>query len=608
VIKQNFLPKWAHRWPGPLCITFTAVLMLHWTWGSWPDPVIDFGRELYVPWQLTEGKVLYEDIFYFKGPLSPYLNSILFRFFGVSLRTLVFGNLAVVILLLVLLYRIISEISDRVSATAACITFTAVFAFGNLMKEGNYNFICPYSHEITHAMLFGLTSIWCMFMYLRRNSLLRVAAAGLALGLTFLTKAEVFASLVLTFVLFWALTIWSQRPERRLLVRLLAVFTISAIIPPFIAFLLFLFAMSPQQALLASAGPWQWIFNKNVSSGLFMSFYNWLMGLDRPLANFKKMFVWAGVFAAVFLPAGLLSFLLRRKGRHRIAIAAACFIIVVYLLGFASLRNPFPWLEAPRLLPLLMIVLITGFFAALILHRKDSNLHSRLILQICFCAFALILLGKMLLFARFYHYGFALAMPAALLVVAALTYYVPVLIDQKGGLGAVFKAVGFAVLGVCILANLLITNFWLSKKTVRIDRSGDSFLTYQKGKAFNILLRKLDENVAADQTLAVFPEGIMVNYLARTPSTVPYINYLPPTLFIIGEDKVLDSLKQNPPDWVVLIHRDSPEYGTRFFGVDYARSLQRWITQNYEGKTCIGETPFTSEKFGILIAKHKPVH
>ena len=36
--------------------------------------MIDFGRELYVPWQLNEGKALYRDIAYFHGPFSPYLN------------------------------------------------------------------------------------------------------------------------------------------------------------------------------------------------------------------------------------------------------------------------------------------------------------------------------------------------------------------------------------------------------------------------------------------------------------------------------------------------------------------------------------------------------
>ena len=79
--------------------------MLAWTWGTWPNVLVDFGRELYVPWRLAEGEVLYRDIAYFNGPLSPYLNALWFRLFGVGLRTLVVCNGLLLVGVLVLLYR-----------------------------------------------------------------------------------------------------------------------------------------------------------------------------------------------------------------------------------------------------------------------------------------------------------------------------------------------------------------------------------------------------------------------------------------------------------------------------------------------------------------------
>ena len=66
------------------------------TWQTWPHAFVDFGRELYVPWRLVEGEVLYRDVLYFNGPLSPYLNALWFALFGTSLRTLVLCNLATV--------------------------------------------------------------------------------------------------------------------------------------------------------------------------------------------------------------------------------------------------------------------------------------------------------------------------------------------------------------------------------------------------------------------------------------------------------------------------------------------------------------------------------
>src|SRR5262249_4362005 len=54
---------------GPLMIVAASCAMAYWTWGTWPDVVVDFGRELYIPWQVASGKVLYKDIAIFHGPL-----------------------------------------------------------------------------------------------------------------------------------------------------------------------------------------------------------------------------------------------------------------------------------------------------------------------------------------------------------------------------------------------------------------------------------------------------------------------------------------------------------------------------------------------------------
>src|SRR4051812_45277363 len=74
-------------------VIIVALVMLQRSWATWPDCTIDFGRELYTPWQLSEGRVLYRDIVsYFNGPFTPYLHALIFKLFGVGLRTLVLFN------------------------------------------------------------------------------------------------------------------------------------------------------------------------------------------------------------------------------------------------------------------------------------------------------------------------------------------------------------------------------------------------------------------------------------------------------------------------------------------------------------------------------------
>jgi hypothetical protein len=77
------------------------------SWRRWPDPVVDFGRELYIPWRLAEGAVLYRDVDDFYGPLSQYFNAALFRIFGPGLMVLVTANLVVFAAIVILLYFLV---------------------------------------------------------------------------------------------------------------------------------------------------------------------------------------------------------------------------------------------------------------------------------------------------------------------------------------------------------------------------------------------------------------------------------------------------------------------------------------------------------------------
>src|SRR3990167_2969639 len=89
---------------GPLILIFCGTAMLRLSWFKWPDLIVDYGREVYVPWQITLGKVLYIDLNVIHGPLASYLNALLFYVFGTGITTLVFFNISLVALLSFLIY------------------------------------------------------------------------------------------------------------------------------------------------------------------------------------------------------------------------------------------------------------------------------------------------------------------------------------------------------------------------------------------------------------------------------------------------------------------------------------------------------------------------
>src|ERR1043166_2212861 len=62
----------------------------------WANPIVDCGREMYVPWQITTGKMLYRDLFWMYGPLVPYWHALLFKLFGLHLNVLYAVGLSLV--------------------------------------------------------------------------------------------------------------------------------------------------------------------------------------------------------------------------------------------------------------------------------------------------------------------------------------------------------------------------------------------------------------------------------------------------------------------------------------------------------------------------------
>jgi len=98
--------------------TFTAA-MAAWTWRAWPDPVVDFGQQLYVSWRMAEGAVLYRDLAYHYGPLSPWLNALAFEWFGAGLMTVATLNLVILLGIVVLISRIFDTVGGPFGTTIA---------------------------------------------------------------------------------------------------------------------------------------------------------------------------------------------------------------------------------------------------------------------------------------------------------------------------------------------------------------------------------------------------------------------------------------------------------------------------------------------------------
>ena len=554
-----------------------AALVLFTGWGRWPDVLIDFGRELYVPWRLTEGEVLVRDLSWFNGPLSPYLNALWFELFGVGFWTMAWANIALLGVFCIVFYRYLAAISTRVAGAAALLFFLAVFAGGQQVPGGNYNFISPYSHEATHGLLFGLASLACARRAERGRSRW-FALVGFFLGLVFLTKVEMFVAagggVLATF--FIRSRIGAHAGRTGLLsLRDAGAFAVAALIPVLVAFGALATAMPIGDAFLATLGSWGNVFESGVSD---LAYYRHGMGFDAPGQNIGLVVKSFAIMAAAFAPGLVVGRIVGRPGSTGVVVIALVF--AASLAGW--LVAPTSWRWFARGLPLALL-LTTGVGFVLGRRLRDDDERERWAAFLGFAAFAFLLLGKMLIQVRFGHYGFALAAPAACAILVLVVGWIPRFVRGLGAsTGPCFIACALGVYAACGADLWRKSATFFARKTVEVGTGRDRILADQRGLYVNAALDELDARLEDGDEVLVLPEGVTINYFARRRTPTPYFNFMPPELILFGEDAMVAALEKRPPAAVVLAHKNTAEYGYPFFGTDYGTVLSRWVLDHFE--------------------------
>lgn len=268
-----------------------------------------------------------------------------------------------------------------------------------------------------------------------------------------------------------------------------------------------------------------------------------------------------------------------------------------------------PWTQLPRALPLVSLSCVVVFAVMFWRVRSDHVAATSLLPLVMWSVFAFVLLGKMALNARVYHYGFYLAMPATLLVVAALVWLVPHWLQAGRGRGEIFRAVAILTLVGGVAVHVGVSHGFYRLKDFKVGSGGDTLVTFGpkvrwQEAAVSEALQRL-EAVPRNATLAVVPEGVIINYLSRRENPTRYVNLMPPEMKAFGERAIREAFEAGAPDYIMLLHKDMSEYGVGVFGADarYGRALMDWIRAHYLTVEVLGHVPLTEGGFGIEILR-----
>lgn len=591
----------AERW-GLVAIAVFGAFMVSIGWLKWPDLMIDYGSQAYIPWQIAEGKVLYRDIHYLFGPLPSHVHALLFSIFGPSIRVLIVFNLLLVAGITALVFVIFRRSADALTATLCAIGFLVVFALAQYQGRGNFNFVTPYNHELTHGIFLSFVALYLFYTYLERPHTAKLVGLGCLTGMVFLTKAEVFLAVFAAIAGGLTAAWYYQGGPLRTKLFKAGVWALAFVSVPAVFWLYLSLHMPAGRAFLGMVGPWLHIWDPFPHS---LPMYQWLRGTDNLPDNLMKLFGavldWAGILGILCA----VHYLFLNKVKHAYARLAGWSLVILVSITIYSVR--IPWMELMRPLPLLMVTL--GILYGVRLKNGPSTERTQSLFLVVFCVFSLVLMFKILFNTHVFHYGFALAFPAFLILVRFLVHEVPAWLPSGRQAFSFAHAMAPALILTYILAHASISyNLYMIKK-YPVGVGSDMLLDYnpdlsERGPVLNAALHYIGTEIGAKEAFPVLPGGSMINYLSRHPNPFPFLTFDPLEMHFQGEGRYLEHFKARPPRHIAIVARHYQHLGAQYFGEGYAEDLYKWIRSNYKEVKLFGQSPYSGEGYGILFLEH----
>lgn len=545
-----------------------AALMFS-TWSNWGELTADCGREMYVPVVLSEGKMLYRDIWFLNGPIAPYLNAYLFRIFGVHLNVLYWAGSITALGSAFFLYVIGMRLSSWIVGwTVGAIVLVQAF------QPGLFCFPLPYSYNSAYGCLTACIFLWFTLRACTSSRWPWMFGAGSAAAVALLLKLEFGSACYAALALLIAARWLRERTWKRVLVDFCAIL--------------------PGVALCAAVVGWMisiagvdFITQENMLSwptSYFMRTYGkyWLVyrGFNLSGMALAGAILRTGILAAVLIGLYLL---LRRAPSERSAIFLAAELGVAGLAFVVSnlswqARMVFRWIFFPQ--DMVLYVAVAAIVAWWYFWRQpsdDRRLQIAILLSFSgLLAFRILFLMNSAGYPIYYNgpvlIGFLLLVSRVIIPQPAPS---PRFISQTEVLVCFACLTAVAFQSIAIFSRT--SNFvpmTTERGTIRVSK--------QSAENHLAAIEFMKEQAAKGESVLSIPEDTSLYFFSAThcPTRV-YV--LSPGVLSPGRmtDEFIQEIERKRVRYLIWSNRDFPEYRVHIFGTDFDQTVGDYFRSHY---------------------------
>jgi hypothetical protein len=337
-------------------------------------------------------------------------------------------------------------------------------------------------------------------------------------------------------------------------------------------------------------------------------FVKQMMGTNNLPKNMLMLVFSFGIQVSIVLLIGILStqlspFFIRDEKSKSLLMLRIILLIFLFILTKKYLRAFIQF----RCIPLILMIGITVFLINIF--RSEEVRKNISLLTIFLISFLMVIRVLFIVIPNWY--GFYLA------TLGLVGYYyfffetIPlIIVPLSSRINISFSKPVYSFLLACFFISLALSHWCVTRNhyklrnfQIKTDRGNIFYQDNEQTMRYREVLDYIRENTSQDDTVVVLPEGVGINIFSCRENSTGYYTFVPPITKLIGEEKIIDRFEKSNIDYVIIVNRETREYGFPYFGVHYGEKINLWIKKHYKLEKLFGPYPFTKPGFSAAIFK-----